>query len=92
MQLVGRVVGQRLKEEVEKLEGGDSVTHSAMAIEVELEPDMRTNVKKPSKAVILVPVDDARLFPIESPARITIELPQQRLDLGKGARAAAKAH
>ena len=76
MDLVGRVMGRRIKEETEKLEDGDSVTHAGLAVEIELEPDMRTNLKKPSKAVLLVPIDQADEYPLEAPVRISVLLPQ----------------
>lgn len=82
MDLVGRILGHRIKEETEKTPDGESITHSGLAVEIELEPDVRCGLKKPSKAILLLPVEEKDAYPLEAPVRISVVLPQTRMDLG----------
>jgi len=89
--IVGIVVGHRIKKEIEKLpDGGGTVEHKFLAIELELNPLTLADTHKPSKAVIHVAVEAMDEYPLEAPVRLPIELPQQRLDLSKSRGVASK--
>lgn len=91
--LVGEVVGHRMRKIKTAIEGSKPKqydTHKRMAVEIELE-DLETG--KPSKAVFLM--DPSRActdFEIGDAVNITLDVRQQKMNLGKGARAGASTH
>lgn len=92
-EMVGEVVGHRMRK-IRIAQPGTKPkaydTYKRMAVEIELED---TETGKPSKAVLLMDPARARTdFEIGDAVNIALEVRQQKLNLGKGARASTASH